>query len=177
MNSYWQYLQDTLGLDHVILPARGAESVAVAAPDMMEEHSTTSATEVSHDSLLKNIKGHREESAAHKIETALHIDPTVSVHFQVVSAHETTAEEHKLFHKIMEALKLPSSAYILTTGTTEVDPKAAKTVIFTDFGDRFGEWIRQDDVVVMRTYSLHAMLQDAGLKKPVWNHLQTLKLH
>lgn len=135
-------MQDTLGVEHVILPATMEPKAA---------------------------------SAAEELAGVLHVEHQVAVHFQVVSAHEMTAEEHALFHKIMEALKLPSGAYIMTSGTVEMEPKAAKTVIFTDFGDRFGEWVMHESISTLRTHSLHAMLRDSALKKPVWSHLQSLK--
>ncbi len=142
MTSYWLYLQETLGVEHVVLPATEKSNV---------------------------------DSAADNIAEALHLNAKVKIHFQVVSAHDLTAEEHSLFHKIMEALKVPSADYIMTSGPVETDPKAQRCVIFTDFGDRFGEWIEHHGQTILRTYSLHAMLQDSALKKPVWSHLQSLK--
>lgn len=161
MENYLSYLHHTLGLEHVIL--RPVEKAAVA--EEVPGAQKTKAKEPLAD----------DSSAVEIIERELHIDPAVSVHFQVVNSHELSAEEHELFHKIMEALKLPSAAYIMTSGPTEVNPKVARSVIFTDFGDRFGEWIKGHGQTTLRTYSLQAMLLNPDLKKKVWAHLKTLK--
>lgn len=162
MNSFFAYLQENLGVDHVILP--------LTVTPVRAEPSHAKAESSSHPP-----EQPAAISAAETLAHSLHVTTHVDVHFQIVSAHELSTAEHTLFHKIMEALKLPSHSYIMTSGPTEVEPKAKKTVIFTDLGERMGEWLTHDGVTSLRTYSLHAMLQDASLKKPVWNQLQSLK--
>jgi hypothetical protein len=91
---------------------------------------------------------------------------TVKFGFEVPGHEEPSAKD--LFTKILSALELAPTDYAVFANASE-GPGARIQVRFTaDDGDSVGTW----NGAVLTTYSLHAMLRNPALKKPVWNHLK-----
>jgi hypothetical protein len=98
----------------------------------------------------------------------------VRLHIQCVSEKPLTPQESEMFEKIITALKLPVSSYILSIVSQPVAYEASLVVLFTDDTESRGEWREDASARVLRTFSLSSMANDPALKKQCWAHLQTI---
>lgn len=121
VQNYLNYLQSSLGLDHVIFPEKKPR-----------------------------------------------------LHIQCVSEKPLTSEESEMFEKIITALKLPASSFVVSVVARPISYEASLVILFTDDSEYRGEWREDASARVLRTFSLSSMAVNPALKKQCWTHLQTI---